>query len=562
MAERRPAVLAVLTRDDGLRAAVADELRRRYGADYPVVAATGPAELRDELARLRQPVALLLGGVGGADPDGLAALRDAHAGCQGALAVALARWGAWETVRPIFEALGLGQIDRWLLAPEEVGDTAFHAGVTQYLDDWETLQGRGFEAIRIIGDRWSERTQFLRDNFTRNNIPIGFYDAGTPEAEDLLRGLDLVAPELPVLAMRFRPDRPVLQAPGDLEILEAFGLFEQPDPDRVVDVAVVGAGPAGLGAAVYAASEGLSTVVVQHEAVGGQAGSSSLIRNYAGFPMGVSGSRLTFNAFQQAWAFGTTFYFVRRAVGLTADGGLHRVALDDGSSVLARAVVVATGASWRRLGVPALERLVGRGVVYGAAVSEAPAMRGRHVFVVGGANSAGQAAVHLSRYADRVTLLVRRGTLAETMSDYLVREVEALPNVDVRHRVQVVDGRGTDFLEAFTLRDLDTGAEEEREGVLFALIGSEPRTDWLEGTLAREPHGSLLTGSALLAEGVAPAWPLARPPAMLETSTPGVFAAGDVRAGSVKRVASAVGEGALAVTLVHAHLSSMVGARR
>ena len=299
----------------------------------------------------------------------------------------------------------------------------------------------------------------------------------------------------------------------------------------MVDVAVVGAGPAGLGAAVYAASEGLNTVVVQHEAVGGQAGSSSLIRNYAGFPMGVSGSRLTFNAFQQAWAFGTTFYFVRRATGLATEDALHRVALDDGSSVLARTVVVATGASWRRLGVPALERLVGRGVVYGAAVSEAPAMRGRHVFVVGGANSAGQAAVYLSRYADRVTLLVRRSTLAETMSDYLVREVEALPNVDVRYRVQVVDGRGTDFLESFTLRHLDTGAEEEREGVLFALIGSEPRTDWLEGTLAREQHGSLLTGTALLAGDVTPAWPLARPPAMLETSSPGVFAAGDVRAG-------------------------------
>jgi thioredoxin reductase (NADPH) len=557
MAERSPAVLAVLTRDDGLRLQVTEELQRRYAGDYAVVAAADPDVLHAELSRMGTQVALLLGGVGDADPEGLAALRQAHTGCQGALAVALARWGAWETVRPIFEALGLGQIDRWLLAPEEVGDTAFHAGVAQYLDDWETLQGRGFEAIRIIGDRWSERTQFLRDNFTRNNIPIGFYDAGTPEAADLLRGLDLAEPRLPVLVMRFRPDRPVLEDPGDLEILESFGLFEKPDPDHVVDVAIVGAGPAGLGAAVYAASEGLSTVVVQHEAVGGQAGSSSLIRNYAGFPMGVSGRRLTFDAFQQAWAFGTTFYFVRRAVGLTAENSLHRLALDDESSLLARTVVVATGASWRRLGVPALEQLVGRGVVYGAAVSEAPAMRGRHVFVVGGANSAGQAAVYLSRYADQVTLLVRRDTLAETMSDYLVKEIEALPNVDVRYRVQVVDGRGTDFLEAFTLRHLDTGAEEEQEGVLFALIGSEPRTEWLEGTLARERHGSLLTGAALLADDVTPAWPLDRAPAMLETSTPGVFAAGDVRAGSVKRVASAVGEGALAVTLVHAYLASL-----
>jgi thioredoxin reductase (NADPH) len=221
---------------------------------------------------------------------------------------------------------------------------------------------------------------------------------------------------------------------------------------------------------------------------------------------------------------------------------------------------VATGATWRRLGVPALEELVGKGVFYGAAVSEAPAMRGRHVFVIGGANSAGQAAAYLSQYADRVTLLVRRGTLTETMSDYLVKEIEALPNVDIRYRAQVVDGRGTDFLEAFTLRDLDTGAEEEHEGVLFALIGSEPHANWLDGILARDRKGALLTGASLTADGVAPAWPAGRPPALLETSTPGVFAAGDVRAGSVKRVASAVGEGALAVTLVHDYLASLTGA--
>jgi thioredoxin reductase len=561
VADRPVAVLAVVTRDDGLRAAVTRELERRYGADYPVVAATDPQALRTEMESAELPVALLLGGVGGADPDGLAVLREAHAGCTGALAVALVRWGAWETTRPIFEALTLGQIDRWLIAPEGTGDTVFHRDVTEYLDDWETRQGGGFEAIRIIGEQWSERAQFLRDNFTRNRIPIGFYEVGTVEADDLLLGLDLAEPRLPVLVLRFRPDRPVLQNPDDLQILEAFGLFNQPDPDRVVDVVIVGAGPAGLGAAVYAASEGLSTVVVQHEAVGGQAGSSSLIRNYAGFPQGVSGNRLTFSAFQQAWAFGTTFYFVRQATALSTEEGLHRVVLSDGTSVLARTVVVATGATWRRLGVPALERLVGRGVVYGAAVSEAPAMRGRHVFVVGGANSAGQAAVHLSRYAEQVTVLVRRGTLTETMSDYLVKELHALPNVDVRYRVQVVDGRGSEFLESFTLRHLDTGAEEETEGVLFALIGSEPRTDWLAGTLAREPGGSLLTGTALTADGVAPAWPLDRPPALLETSAPGVFAAGDVRAGSVKRVASAVGEGALAVTLVHAHLALPAAAR-
>jgi thioredoxin reductase (NADPH) len=285
-----------------------------------------------------------------------------------------------------------------------------------------------------------------------------------------------------------------------------------------------------------------------------------MIRNYPGFPTGISGNRLAFSSYQQAWAFGSTFHFMRHAQGLRSEDGVHHVALSDGTSVCGRTVILALGASWRRIGVPELEELVGRGVFYGAAVSEAPAMRGQHVFVVGGGNSAGQAAVHLSRYADQVTVLVRKPGLAATMSDYLIRELEALPNVDIRGRVQVVGGGGADFLESFVLRDLDSGAETVETGVLFLLIGSEPRTDWLSGTLARDRWGFLQTGTALLAGDAEPAWPLDRPPGLLETSTPGVFAAGDVRSGSVKRVASAVGEGALAITLVHAHLASLVAA--
>jgi thioredoxin reductase len=562
VSDRPAAALVVLTRDDGVRAAVTRELERRYGQDYLVLESADPAELRAELARRELPVALLFGGVGDADPSGLEALREVHAERTSALAIALVRWGAWETAQPIFEALTVGQIDRLVIAPEEEGDAEFHRSVTEFLQEWGSRQGGGFEAVRIIGDRWSERTQHLRDTFTRNHIPIGFYDAGTPEAEGLLAGLHLTEPRLPVVVLRFRPERTVLQDPSDLEIADEFGLLTPLEPATVYDVVVVGAGPAGLGAAVYAASEGLSTLVIEPEAVGGQAGTSSLIRNYLGFPMGVSGNQLAFSAYQQAWFFGTTFQFMRAATGLTSEDGLHRLALSDGTAVTTRTVVIATGASWRRLGVPALEELTGRGVFYGAAVTEAPAMRGRHVFVVGGANSAGQAAVYLSRYADRVTMLVRRSTLGETMSDYLVRELEALPTVDVRYRVQVVGGRGTEFLESFTLRDLDTGAEEEQEGVLFALIGSEPRTDWLQGTLARDQWGFLLTGADLMQDGVTPAWPAGRPPALLETSTPGVFAVGDVRRGSVKRVASAVGEGALAVTLVHAHLAALAGTRR
>ncbi|MGK5111141.1 MULTISPECIES: FAD-dependent oxidoreductase [unclassified Geodermatophilus] len=558
MAEAYPAALVVVCRDEAPRLATVRELKRRYGADYVIISCIRADEVPGALAAWGDPpVAALLGGFGTEDPDGLAVLRALHGRHPGALAVALIRWGAWETARPIFEALTLGQLDRWVYAPEEKVDEDFHRALTEVLDEYSARQGGGREAVVMIGERWAPRSQHLRDQMNRNRIPLGFYEAGTPRGQALLEGLGLESPRLPVVVMRFHPERPVLQDPTDLEVAEAFGLFEPLDPDAVYDVVVVGSGPAGLGASVYAASEGLSTLVVEAEAVGGQAGTSSMIRNYPGFPTGITGNRLAFNSYQQAWAFGSTFHFMRYAKELRTEDGLIRVGLSDGTTVCGRTVILALGASWRRIGVPELEELVGRGVFYGAAVSEAPAMRGRHVFVVGGGNSAGQAAVHLSRYADRVTVLVRRGGLAETMSDYLIRELEAIPNIDVRPRAQVVGGRGTEFLESFTVRDLDSGEETEEAGVLFLLIGSEPRTDWLAGTLARDRWGFLRTGTAVTAPDADPPWTLERSPALLETSAPGVFAAGDVRSGSVKRVASAVGEGALAITLVHAHLASM-----
>jgi thioredoxin reductase len=556
VAEELRAALVVLTRDDEARATLLAELERRYGRDYAVVGCSGLEEASGRLTGPELPVASLFGGLGDADPDGLEMLRALHRNHSGAMAVAVVRWGDFDTARPIFEALTLGQLDRWLYVPEVVGDEEFHRAVTEILDEWSARQGGGFEAVRMIGDRWSERAQQLRDMFTRNRIPLGFYDATSPEGAALLEGLHLEDPRLPVVQVRFRPGRPVLQNPEDLAIADAFGLLTPLDPEAVYDLVVVGSGPAGLGASVYAASEGLRTLVLEPEAIGGQAGSSSLIRNYPGFPTGVSGNRLAFGAYQQAWIFGSTFHFMRAAQGISPEDGRLRLTLSDGASVLGRTVVVATGASWRRVGVPELDALTGRGVFYGAAVSEAPAMRGRHVFVVGGGNSAGQAAVHLSRYADQVTVLIRRAALADTMSDYLIRELAALPNIDVRPRVQVVGGSGGDFLETLTVRNLDTGTETVEPGVLFVLIGSEPRTGWLTGTLAQDRWGFLLTGSQLLGGEATPAWPLDRPPALLETSLPGVFAAGDVRAGSVKRVASAVGEGALAITLVHAHLAA------
>jgi thioredoxin reductase (NADPH) len=557
MSEGRRAALVVTSADEELRGAVVAELERRYGRDYAILPAESPEAAETLVSAQELPVAALLGALGEADPDGLAHLRRLHSAHRGALAVAVVRWGDFGTAAPIFEAVTLGQLDRWIYAPEWAGDEEFHLMVGEILAEWWSRQGGGFEAVRMVGHRWEERTQHLRDSFTRNRIPLRFYDAGSDEGRSVLQGLQLDAPALPVVQLRFRPGSPVLQDPSDLDIAASFGLFDALDPETVYDVVVVGSGPAGLGASVYAASEGLSVLVLEPEAVGGQAGTSSMIRNYPGFQNGISGNKLTFGAFIQAWGFGSTFHFMRAAARLSTEDGLHRLELTDGTAVRSRSVVIATGASWRRIGVPELEALAGRGVFYGAAVSEAPAMRGRHVHVVGGGNSAGQAAVHLSRYADRVTVLIRRKDLSDTMSDYLIRELDALPNVDVRPRVQVVGGSGTDFLESFTLRDLDTGEETVEDGVLFLLIGSEPRTDWLAGTVARDKWGFLVTGAGLAAGEVSPAWPLGRPPGLLETSVPGVFAAGDVRSGSVKRVASAVGEGALAVTLVHAHLAAL-----
>jgi thioredoxin reductase (NADPH) len=560
MSERPRAALVVVTCDGDLRASVAAELDRRYGRDYAVLSAEDPAGANALLADHDLPVAAVLGGVGDADPDGLARVRELQHAHRGALAVAVVRWGDFGTARPIFEAITLGQLDRWIYAPEWPGDEEFHLMVAEILVEWSARQGGGFEAVRMVGHRWEERTQHLRDTFTRNRIPLRFYDAESDEGRAVLGGLHLDQPTFPVVQLRFRPGSPVLQDPSDLDIAANFGLFDALDPETVYDVVVVGSGPAGLGASVYAASEGLSVLVLEPEAVGGQAGTSSMIRNYPGFQNGISGNKLTFGAFIQAWGFGSTFHFMRAAARLTTDGDLHRLELTDGTSVRSRSVIIATGASWRRIGVPELEALTGRGVFYGAAVSEAQAMRGRHVYVVGGGNSAGQAAVHLSRYAQQVTVLIRRADLGATMSDYLIRELDALPNVDVRPRVQVVGGSGTDFLESFTLRDLDSGAESVETGVLFLLIGSEPRTEWLGGTLARDRWGFLLTGALTTTGEASPGWPLDRPPALLETSVPGVFAAGDVRSGSVKRVASAVGEGALAVTLVHAHLAALSAA--
>ena len=553
--DARPAIL-VLARDAAGPDVLASEFRKRYGADYDVAVVRDAASGRQILGALRErsaPVALVAASAVDAGAEALellAAARQLHPTAKRAVVVT---WGSFDRAGEVFAALGSGEIDTFFIRPEHARDEEFHSDVTQVLDDWNTAGSHGFEPVRVIGDS-SARSQELRDGFARNHIPIGYYDADTDMGGRLLAESGLDASALPVVIVRFTPQQQVLANPSDIDIANAFGLTTRLADDEFFDVTIIGSGPAGLAAAVHAASEGLRTVVVERQAVGGQAGTSSLIRNYPGFPKGISGQKLAFNSFQQAWSFGAIFHMGRQAVGLRTDGPDHLVDLSDGSVARSAVVVLATGVSYRRLRVPELEAFTGRGVYYGAAVTEAPSMRGRQVFVVGGGNSAGQAAVHLARYADHVTVLVRSAGLAASMSEYLIRVIDAAENISVRHRVEVVGGGGDTSaggIDHLVLREV--GAERTETvpaGGLFVLIGATPQTEWLGDAVVRDEWGFVCAG-ADLPQG---SFGADREPHPMETSRPGVFAAGDVRRGSTKRVASGVGAGAIAIQYVHRYM--------
>ena len=555
------AAIVVVSREPGAREALNRELSKRYGTDYQIVVCDRPTELESKMRDLLAaglPVALVIGGVGAQEQDGVDVLAAIRGIDPTALRVAVVRWGDWDFVRSIFDAVTVGTVDHWVNRPVQTPDEEFHRSITEFLREWSSGRDGGFEAVRVIGERWSARSQELRDLFARHRIPAGFYDATSGQARQMLHELGLQSPDLPVVVLRFGEKRPALVNPSNPEIADAFEVMTPISPGEVFDVAVVGAGPAGLAAAVYASSEGLRTVVVEHEAIGGQAGTSSMIRNYPGFSQGVSGATLAQETWRQAWTFGTTFLYMRQAEALSSEDDRYRLRLSDGGVLTTRTVVIASGATYRRLGIPRLEDLRGRGVFYGAAASEAPAMRGRTVFVAGGGNSAGQTALHLAKWANQVTILVRAKSLAGSMSDYLIREIGAAPNVDVCYRVQVAGGAGTGHLESLVLEDTASGARRSVPAdALFVLIGSQPRTEWLGGCVARDRRGFILTGPDLLGDT---RWPPGRLPLPLETSLPGVFAAGDVRRGSVKRVASAVGEGAGTIPLVHRYLQTIAAA--
>jgi thioredoxin reductase (NADPH) len=479
----------------------------------------------------------------------------------GAQLVLLTTFGDEAAAESLHRALALGEIDQYVQKPWRSPEEWLYPQLGDALARWWRANRPQFERVRVVGPQWDGRSHELRDLGTRNAIPFGFYPTDSLDGQRLLGEHLADAQQDSILVL---VDNKILVDPSNDEIAEALGLATQAGLPGY-DVTIVGAGPAGLAAAVYAASEGLRTVVIEPEAVGGQAGTSAMIRNYLGFPRGVSGQELAVRAADQALQFGAKIVYTKSVTGLRAEGSNRNVTLSDGSEITSRAVVLATGVAYRRLAIPALERLVGKGVFYGA-VSEARAMRGEEVFIVGAGNSAGQAALHLAEYAARVTMLVRGDALADTMSTYLIDELEAAANVEIRVGTTVVDGHGDHRLRELVLKDQATGrVETVSAAALFVLIGAHPRTDWLDGTVMRDDRGYIVTCRELSPhyDPVGGLWPRRdRSPFPLETSLPGVFAVGDVRHNSTKRVAAAVGAGATAIASVHAYLAKAAAAEQ
>jgi thioredoxin reductase (NADPH) len=548
-----PVLLAVDDDPDAL-GEVESELRERYARDYTVVCEGSPEAALGTLEKLAAEgaeVALVLAAQwlsGMTGTELLGRVHHLHPHAKRGLLIEWAAWGDRPTGEAIFDAVAHGRIDYYVLRPSGSPDEVFHHAVSGFLLEWSRSQRTAPHTIHVVGESWSGRAYELRDILERCAMPHAFCLADSAKGQELLARVE-GEPALPLMIL---PNGTVLADPSDAQVGSAGGAAVDP-LESEFDVVIVGSGPAGLSAAVYGASEGFSTLVVDEGGLGGQATSSSLIRNYLGFPRGVSGGRLAEQAYEQAWVLGANFAFMQCAVGLDRDGDRIRVALSRHGAVTARAVILATGATYRRLGVPELEELNGAGVFYGGPASEAHGLTGLEVYVVGGANSAGQAALHLARYASRVTLVVRSQSLAAGMSHYLVRQVESTANVDVRLGAEVVGGGGDGWLDHLVLRT--AGGEDETVPAkgLFLMIGARPRTDWLPAEIARDSRGFVLTGPDLGDDG---GWPLERRPFLLETSMPGVFAAGDVRHGAVQRVASAVGAGSIAIQLVHGLLAT------
>jgi len=549
-----PPRAALLTVDDdpGVSRAVARDLRRHYGETHRIVRAESGEQALDALREMKlrgEQVAVLLADFRMPRMSGIEFLEQAMDLYPAAKRVLLT---AYADTDAAIDAINVVDLDYYLLKPWDPPEEKLYPVVDSLLEVWNSADHRPVPETKVVGHRWSARSAEVREFLARNQVPYRWFGVDQPEGQALLAAAGADDHTLPVV---ITTDGDPLVAPSDGELAGRVGLTTTPSKD-FYDLIVIGGGPAGLGAAVYGASEGLRTVLLERTATGGQAGQSSRIENYLGFPDGVSGAQLTERARRQAVRFGAELITTRDVVGLEASGSARTVRLADGATIDAHTVILAMGVSYRQLVAPGVDELTGRGVFYGSALTEAANCANQDVYIVGGANSAGQAAVYLARGARSVTLLVRAPSLESSMSYYLIQQIAALPNISVRSCTEVVGAAGDEHLEQLILRDNTTGQTETVNAqFLFVFIGAAPRTDWLDGVVLRDARGFVVAGPDLAVGGEQPrGWSLERAPYHLETSLPGVFAAGDVRFQSAKRVASAVGDGAMAVMLVHRYL--------
>jgi thioredoxin reductase (NADPH) len=547
----------ILTVDDDREVlqAIARDVRHGFGEHFRVIRAESGERALDVLRQLKltnERVALMLvdqrmPGLSGLEllaqakrlyPDAKKALLTAYADTDAAIS-----------------AINEIHLDHYLVKPWDPPEQRLFPVLDDMLDDWTVDHPPEFTGIRVIGDRWSQESHAARDFLARNQVPYKWMDvASDPEALELLELTGNAGRRYPVLIF---PDGQILEQPTTQQIAEKAGLRGHAEVP-LYDLIIIGAGPAGLAAAVYGASEGLTTLVIEREATGGQAGQSTRIENYLGFPKGLSGADLSRRAMTQARRFGAEFLLTHEVVSIEDHAGVIGVSLLDGTKLRAHSVIISTGVDYRRLEVPGAEQLTGRGIYYGASISEASSVRGEHIHIVGAANSAGQAAIYFASVVQQVTMLARGNSLSASMSHYLADRIRATPNIDIRYHAAVYEVRGSDRLEQLVVRDTDSGAlQSEAAGALFVFIGAAPRTDWLDGRILRDEKGFILTGPEVLASSHAKDWRPARDPYLMETSIPGVFAAGDVRLGSGKRVATAVGEGAAAVMSIWQYRASM-----